>query len=207
MFITSSDGINPIAACKLSYTRWRLPDFVIRIYTVGFLIPNGAKSINPYLIPKTQSLTPKSNMRKTLPSIVICIALAGLLASAACQSDNIYDTIPYVLVDTTINLNNLQYEKLRQDKGYVEILGGYKGIIIYRESANNYKAFEKASPYRTDEACGEIFVDQSRLYMYEGCNNSVFDFNGYPAGGVANIPLRQYATALDGNYLHIFSDF
>lgn len=146
-------------------------------------------------------------MIKWCKYISICVVLAGLFASAGCESDNWVDTIPYVLVDTTINLNNLQYEKLRQDKGYVEIMGGYKGIIIYRENANTYKAFEKASPYRTDEPCGEIFVDQSGLFMYEGCNNSIFDFNGNPAGGVVNIPLRQYGTALDGNYLHIFNNF
>lgn len=146
-------------------------------------------------------------MLKKFECIGIYIALAGLFASVGCQSDNFYDTIPYVLVDTTINLSNLQYEELRQDGGHVQILGGYKGIIIYREDANTYKAFEKASPYRTDEACGEIFVDQSGLFMYEGCNNSIFDFNGNPAGGVANIPLRQYGTQLDGNYLHIFNGF
>lgn len=131
--------------------------------------------------------------------------ISFVLSLASCESDNFIDAIPYVLVDTTLNLSNQQYLPLRIDGGYVEILGGYKGIIIYRENANTYKAFEKASPYRPDEACGEIFVDQSGLFMRDGCDNSIYDFDGNPSGGYAQYPLRQYATQLNGNYLHIFN--
>lgn len=133
--------------------------------------------------------------------------LAGVLALVSCESDNWLDPIPYVLVDTTINLSNQEYHALQLDGGYVEIQGGWKGIIIYRENATTYKAFEKASPHRTGEACAEIFVDQSRFFMFEGCDNSIYDFDGNPSGGVAQIPLRQYATRLDRNYLYITNQY
>lgn len=139
-------------------------------------------------------------LKHTGIAAVVCV----LMAIASCESDTWMDPIPYVLVDTTINLNNQQYLPLRVDGGYVEIMGGLKGIIIYRENAATYKAFEKASPHRVDEPCAEVFVDPSGLFMREGCDNSVFDFNGNPSG-YARYPLRQYATQLDGNYLHIFN--
>ncbi|MEQ9441273.1 MAG: hypothetical protein RIG62_19675 [Cyclobacteriaceae bacterium] len=124
---------------------------------------------------------------------------------SACESDALYDTIPYVFVDETINLNNQEYLALQRDGGFVEIIGGWKGILIYRENANTYRAFEKASPHRTDEVCAEIFVDPSGFFLKEGCDNSVYDFQGNPAGGVSQLPLRQYATQLEGRFLHIFT--
>jgi hypothetical protein len=109
------------------------------------------------------------------------------------------------VVDTVINLNNQQYQELRLDQGFVEILGGYRGIIIYRVDALTYRAFEKASPHRVDEACAEVFVDLSGLFMREGCDQSIYDFAGTPSGGVAQCPLRQYNTQLDGNLLYIYN--
>lgn len=138
----------------------------------------------------------------TLFGIGTCLSAVLLIR---CGNDNYLDPIPYVLVDTTINLSNIEYNALRIDRGYVEIQGGWKGIIIYREDATTYKAFEKASPHRVDEACAEVIVDPDGLFMRELCDNSIFDFDGIPIGGLAQIPLRQYVTQLDGNYLHIFN--
>ena len=136
------------------------------------------------------------------------IFLATILVTclfSACESDNWRDPIPYVSVDTLVNLNNQQFQALRLDRGYVEILGGYRGIIIYRENATDYRAFEKASPHRVDEACAEIIVDPSGLFMREVCDNSIYDFAGNPSGGVAQFPLRRYNTQLEGNLLYIFN--
>lgn len=125
------------------------------------------------------------------------------LAFSSCQEENWISPIPYVLVDTTLNLSNQQFLPLRIDGGYVEILGGYKGIIIYRQNVTTYRAFEKASPHRTDEICAYVYVDPSGLFLREGCDNSVYNFQGEPSGGVAQFPLRTYPTFLDGNYLII----
>jgi hypothetical protein len=121
---------------------------------------------------------------------------------SSCQQDWI-SPVPYVMVDTTLNLNNQQFLPLRIDGGYVEILGGYKGIIIYRVNANTYRAFEKASPHRTNEICAYVYVDPSGLFLREGCDNSVYDFEGKPSGGISQTPLTRYPTYLDGNYLII----
>lgn len=135
---------------------------------------------------------------------ILLIPLA-LLLSAGCESDALYDPIPYVLVDETINLTNQEYLPLQVDGGFVEIIGGWKGILIYRVNSTTYRAFEKASPHRTDEVCAEIFVDPSGLFLKEGCDNSVYDFRGNPVGGAAQLPLRQYGTQLDGRFLYIYN--
>ena len=101
-----------------------------------------------------------------------------LCFAASCENDFLYDPIPPVLVDETINLSNQEYLPLRQDGGFVEIVGGWKGILIYRENVTTYRAFEKASPHRFEEACAEIFVDPSGFFIKEGCDNTVYDFQG-----------------------------
>lgn len=123
----------------------------------------------------------------------------------SCEGENWQDPIPYVAVDTVINLNNIQYQALRLDRGHITILGGYRGIIIYRANATTYRAFEAASPHRVDDACAQVFVDASGLFMREGCDQSIFDFEGNPSGGVAQWPLRRYRTQLQGNLLYIFN--
>ncbi len=137
---------------------------------------------------------------------LFCVLLSvSSLLFVRCDGDNWQDPIPFVVVDTVINLNNQQYRPLRLDRGYVELLGGYRGIIVYRANATTYRAFEKASPHRVDAACAEVFVDVSGLFMREGCDNSIYDFEGNPSGGVAQFPLRRYNTQLDGERLFIFN--
>jgi len=128
--------------------------------------------------------------------------MLGVLLVTSCQNDDIFDPVPYVLVDITINLNNQQFAPLRLDKGHVDILGGSRGIIIYREDATRYKAFDKHSPHRSEEICAIVDVHPSGLFMAESCDGLSFDFNGTPLDG-APFYLRQYATRLEGNFLHI----
>lgn len=141
-------------------------------------------------------------------SRIKCTVLLLLISLTmnSCQQDGWVSPIPYVLVDITVNLSNQEFLPLRLDGGYVEILGGYKGIILYRVNATTYRAFEKASPYRTDEACAYMYVDPSGLFLREGCANSVYDFEGNPSGGVSQFPLREYQTYLDGNFLNIYNE-
>ena len=134
------------------------------------------------------------------------LASISVALFSRCEGNNWNNVIPYAYVDTTINLTNQQYLPLQTDRGFVDILSGYRGIIIYRQNATTYKAFEKASPHRVDEACAEVFVDPSGLWMREGCDNTIYDFDGNPVDGVTPLPLRQYNTQLDGIYLHIFSE-
>ena len=114
-------------------------------------------------------------------------------------------TLPYVVVDTTIDLSSQEFIPLQVDRGYVEIAGGRRGIIIYRAGSEDYRAFEKESPHRTGEDCALVEVDESGLFMREGCDNSIYDFKGNPSGGLAQFPLRMYNTELDEKLLRIYN--
>ena len=127
--------------------------------------------------------------------------LSLLLLFASCDPQ-LVDEIPFVIVEIDINLNNTEYLDLNREGGYVYILGGVRGIILYRAGTEEYRAFERNSPINALDACSIIDVDDSGLFMVDPCHNVFFDFDGRPISG-NSFPMRQYQTILDGNWLYI----
>jgi hypothetical protein len=132
----------------------------------------------------------------------------GLLALAllfSCNDNNQGPGIPNVPVNEQINVNSLLYPTLRQDGGYAYLEGGYKGIMVVRQHANLYLAFERACSYDPTAAlpCGRVAADQSNLFIIDTCCGSQFNFQGGVMTGPAVYGLRQYRTALDGSLLYI----
>ena len=147
-------------------------------------------------------------MRRLLLPLGFCL----LLAVAACGSKNTdQPAIPYAPVNLSINLTNQQYVGLRFDNGAVSFPvtgpagnGGVKGVIVVRQSANLYLAFERNCPYQPYDACALVSLDRSsRLFMRDSCCNSQFDLRGQITGGPSPRPLKQYSISMQGNMLSI----
>ena len=82
--------------------------------------------------------------------------------------------------------------------------GGVRGIILYRVDATTYLAYERNCSFQPNEACSTVDVHISKLYMFDSCCGSSFDFpNGFPLGGAAWRPLRQYRTRVNAEMLSI----
>jgi hypothetical protein len=120
--------------------------------------------------------------------------------AASCNDSDEGPRIPDVPVSEQINVTSLQYPKLRQDGGYAYLSQGYKGIIVVRQHANLYLAFERACTYNPDCA---VEVDQSNLFITDKCCGSQFNFQGGVMTGPAVYGLKQYRTSLDGSILYI----
>jgi len=126
-----------------------------------------------------------------------------LVTMMACESSDPQEQIPAVIVNETINVTNLQYQNLQFVGGHVAIEGGVRGIIIYRASTTEYRAFERNCSFEPLNTCARVEVDGSNFFMVDPCCSSTFDFQGFPTGGPASLPLRKYVTLLDGNFLTI----
>jgi len=135
------------------------------------------------------------------------ILFFSILLLQACDNQAIEDGIPLVIVNETINLNNYQYQSLNFIGGYAYLNAGVRGIIIYRQSLNEYIAIERNCTFKPLDKCADVSVDQSTLFLLDSCCNSTFDFNGFPTGGPASLPLRQYRTILNANLLTITNEF
>ena len=131
---------------------------------------------------------------------ILFLFLLGLIS---CAKDSPVPEIPYVIVNEQINLTNIQYNRLRQVNGYVYINSGVRGILIIRQNTNRYVAIERNCTYDPAAECATVEVDNSGLFLIDPCCNSQFDLSGQVTGGPAAYPLRQYATAVSGNFLYI----
>ena len=130
--------------------------------------------------------------------IQLIIAFALLLAAYQSYSQAAFPAV-------TVNLSYPQYQRLKLDGGYVYIEGaGMRGIILYRDGENSFKAYERACPHHPEEECAVVQVDGSSLYMVDRCCKSTFNFSdGQPTGGPAQRPLLQYRIEITGTTLKI----
>ncbi len=144
--------------------------------------------------------------------LVLPVGFCALLAAAACGSkNNDQPAIPYAPVNLSLNLTNQQYVNLRFDNGAVTLPvsgpagnGGVKGVIVVRQSAGSYLAFERNCPYQPYNACALVSLDRnSKLFMRDSCCNSQFDLRGQITGGPSPLPLKQYSVSVQGNLLSI----
>lgn len=121
----------------------------------------------------------------------------------ACKDNSAGPAIPNVFVNEEINVSSQLYPELRRDGGYAYIGGGYKGILIVRQNAGQYTAFERACPYDPAATCSKVEMDESNLFLVDRCCGSQFNLQGSVMGGPAVHPLKQYATSLSGSILYI----
>lgn len=138
------------------------------------------------------------------------LVLGGLLASCGSKTDT-QPQIPYAPVNLSLSLAAQEYAPLRFDNGAVTIPakgpagnGGVKGVIVVRQSAGTFLAFERNCPYRPYDACATVSLDRnSKLFMRDSCCTSQFDLKGQVTGGPAPLPLKQYSVSVQGNLLSI----
>ena len=137
------------------------------------------------------------------------VLIFGAIWIVGCDPEETFEeSIPFVpFAEIGINLTNIEFNDLKFDGGFVEIGGGVRGIILYRENINTYHAYEKNCSYLPNEACALVEVDVSGLFMTDNCCGSNFNFpSGQPFAGPARQPLRRYRTMLSGNQLTVTSD-
>lgn len=133
----------------------------------------------------------------------IVTLISFLLLFFSCKNDNNRGTIPYAYVDIQINLSNAEYQPLQTQGGYINIDGGVRGIIVYRNYSNDYLAFERNCPNAPSEDCAKVSVDSSSLYIQCPCCTSQFDFDGAVISGPSPYPLKRYSTSVNSNFLTI----
>jgi len=131
--------------------------------------------------------------------------MMALSLIAGCEPDLSDDAIPWQPFDViNINLNLPEYIGLKTDGRSMYIDGGVRGIILYRQNASSYFAFERNCSFQPNSACATVDVHVSTLYMLCPCCSSTFDLaTGYPTGGAAWRPLRKYDASLNGSTLTI----
>lgn len=138
-------------------------------------------------------------MRKNIAKII----LYTLLFLFGCGDSSQVTPLIDIPINKIIDLNNLPYQRLQFDNGYVYETGGLRGLIIYRKNATTYYVYDRACTYNLQNSCEKVEVDGSGFFMFDPCCKSQFDWEGQPNSGVARANLVRYRTSLSGSLLYI----
>ena len=129
-----------------------------------------------------------------------------LILFVSCSKNQ--NIVPYVYVDQYINISLPSYSSLNYIGGWTYITGGSRGIIIYRQSYDQFSAYDRHCTYNADNPCGKATVDSTNTFVECSCDSSRYQlFDGLVIQGPATYSLKNYRTNFDviTNQLHIFN--
>ena len=143
---------------------------------------------------------------RTIKNIIFPLVLTILLVVVSCDKQTPHETIPNVAVDIYIDVNSTLYVQLNTIGGWLYLTGGYKGILVYRVSDEEFVAYDRTCPY-------DPYVTESRLEMDMGnlividtvCKSKFVILDGSIIEGPATVPMKRYRTTYDGSILHIYN--
>ena len=132
---------------------------------------------------------------------VACITLALF---SGCNDDEGNNNIPLVEVNIQINVNDPQFINLQTVGGWVEVSGGSRGIILYRLSGGEIKAYDRHCTFEPSNTCAIVSVDATNITATDLCCGSSFLLNnGSVSKPPASQPLKEYNTTFDGTFLAV----
>jgi len=121
-----------------------------------------------------------------------------------CKKNKADEFVPYVPVNIVLNTSDPLFVRLNAPGGWVYVNGGSRGIVIYRLSLDDFRAYDRHCSYQPLDECGKVSVNNSQIMAVDSCCGSEFVLtDGSVAKGPASRALTQYTTSYDGNRLLI----
>ena len=148
-----------------------------------------------------------------IQSALMFVLLAMALAISCKKGDDPNSDIPYANINVVINPNSTMYQELN-------IVGGWmyypwvdlpsRGLIIYRITNEDFKAYERTPPVNSNACCDAasgkctaLIVEDHYPFVYDTCSDLNYQIiDGSPISP-ATIPLKSYRTVYDGTNLYI----
>lgn len=129
------------------------------------------------------------------------ISMFSLFSALSC-SDQENNGIPLVQVNFQIALNDPAYINLQTVNGSAIAPYGSRGIILYRISPDEIRAYDRHCTFQSSNTCALVSVDPNNITATDQCCGSSFLLtNGDVSKPPASIPLKQYNAIIDGNQL------
>ena len=128
--------------------------------------------------------------------LLVCIVLC-----LSCKND---EEAPIAYVNFTIDPNSPMYSNLNTVGGYEYLVGGYRGVVVFRYSWDEFLAYERACPKDNETA---VVVDSTTSVILQcpKCGTKFIYTDGTPIDGPAKSALRSYSTHYDGSTLHVYN--
>jgi len=115
--------------------------------------------------------------------------------------------IPFVNVNITVRTTDPIFNPITVPGGSISVNGGSRGILIYRVSNEEFKAYDMHCTYDSSNSCALVSVDRNNnITGFDSCCGSQFLLlDGSVTRGPATIPLQEYQTSFNGSVLQIFN--
>jgi len=131
--------------------------------------------------------------------------LLAITVAAGCKKDN-NNSIPNTAVDIYIYANNPSFIDVSVVGGWTYVMGGVRGILLYRKSNTEFMAYDRNCTYQPNQPCATVVMDVNNIEAKDTCCHSRFSiYDGSVFQGPAALPLKAYNTSYDGNVLHIYN--
>jgi len=140
----------------------------------------------------------KSHKLLIIIPVLVCVLFS-------CKKE-VKDPIPDVYVNLYLDISSTFYIELTSVGGWVNLTGGYKGLVVYRLSSDEFMAFERACPYDWQVDSAYVNVEPSGLMMKcNSCGSEFLIIDGSVINGPSSIGMKQYHTNFDGQILRIYN--
>lgn len=140
--------------------------------------------------------------------------IAGMWLNTSCDKGDDPDSdIPYAHINVVINPNSTMYQEISTVGGwmyYQWVDPPSRGLIIYRSTQDEFKAYERTPPMNSNDCCEvesgictALLVDDHYPFVYDTCSDFSYQIlDGSPIAP-ATIPLKSYRAVYDGLNLYI----
>lgn len=126
-----------------------------------------------------------------------------LVFFSGCKKDK--NEVPDVAVDLYIYTTDPAFSPLNAIGGSQYFSGGSKGILVYRQSQNEFMSYDRHCTYQVSQG-NTVSVDASGFLVEDPVCGSKFHISdGSVNQGPAVTPLKRYQTSFDGTLLHIYN--
>lgn len=135
----------------------------------------------------------------------ILFTAIGLMFFASCDKDREHP-VPYVRVDFNFNITNYNLNSpglIHQFPKEQYEYGGYQGVIVYRESKTNFRAFDRACPSDPHNCQVNITEENSLIGKCPCCESEFLLIDGTVLDGEARYPLKEYSTSFNPPRLRV----
>lgn len=133
--------------------------------------------------------------------ILFCLVLIFI----NCNKDS-NSNIPFVSVNIVMQTTNPQFIGLNAVNSWIYLVGGSRGIIVYKVSNDQFRAFDRHCTFQPQNACALVSVETNNITGLDDCCGSRFLVtDGSVINGPAIVPLKEYNTSFDGATLRIFN--
>ncbi len=140
---------------------------------------------------------------------------------SSCTKTNVNPNIPKAIIRIDIDPNSTFYQSLNTVGGWTYIADGdqgaliskeSRGVIIYRSSQNEFKAYDRIPPNNPDKCCSDdnvctkLIVGENFPFAKDPCTGNLYSLlDGSLFKGSGQYPMIEYHAVYDGALLHVFN--